>query len=69
MSVSTVDEVSFVSAQDTVADMRDFDDLNDVLVDIDKLPLYQSALDLYETRGIPYRVMRTQFFSCTSDTD
>jgi len=69
LSVSTVDEVSFVSAQDTVADMRDFDDLNDVLVDIDKLPLYQSALDLYETRGIPYRVMRTQFFSCTSDMD
>jgi len=73
LTVSTVeDENSFVSAEDTVADMRDFDDLNDVndaMVDIEKLALYQSALDLYETSGIPYRIMRTEFVGCDSDLE
>lgn len=73
LTVSTVeDETSFVSAEDTVADMRDFDDLNDVndaMVDIEKLALYQSALDLYETSGIPYRIMRTEFVGCESDLE
>ena len=31
LTVSSVDNESFVSAQDTIADLADFDDLNDVL--------------------------------------
>lgn len=67
LSISTLEEISFVSAQDTVADLRDFDDLTDY--ETEKLALYQSALDLYETSGIPYRVMRTDFLGCSSDTE
>jgi len=67
LSISTLEEISFVSAQDTVADLRDFDDLTDY--ETEKLALYQSALDLYETAGIPYRVMRTDFVGCSSDLE
>ena len=67
LSISTLEEISFVSAQDTVADLRDFDDLTDY--ETEKLALYQSALDLYETSGIPYRVMRTDFLGCSSDLE
>jgi len=67
LSISTLEEISFVSAQDTVADLRDFDDLTDH--ETEKLALYQSALDLYETSGIPYRVMRTDFLGCSSDLE
>jgi len=67
LSISTLEEVSFVSAQDTVADLRDFDDLTEC--DTEKLAFYQTALDLYETNGIPYRVMRTEFLGCNSDTE
>ena len=41
LSISTLEEVSFVSAQDTVADLRDFDDLGDEMVSTDQLALYQ----------------------------
>ena len=41
LSISTLEEVSFVSAQDTVADLRDFDDLGDEVVSTDQLALYQ----------------------------
>ena len=44
LSISTLEEVSFVSAQDTVADLRDFDDLGDDLVGTDQLALYQVRL-------------------------
>ena len=44
LSISTLEEVSFVSAQDTVADLRDFDDLGDELVSTDQLALYQVLL-------------------------
>jgi hypothetical protein len=67
LSISTLEEISFVSAQDTVADLRDFDDLTDH--ETEKLALYQSALDLYETSGIPYRVMRTDFLGCSTDLE
>jgi len=68
ISVSTLEEVSFVSAQDTVADLRDFDDLQDY-PELEHLPLYQAALELYETDGIPYRVMRTDFVGCSNDLE
>ena len=66
ISISSLEEVSFVSAQDTVADLRDFDDLAEL--DTEKLSLYQSALDTYEASGIQYRVLRTEFLGCGSDT-
>lgn len=70
LSVSTLEEVSFVSAEETVADLRDFDDLPEVpILSAEKMALYQSALDLYETSGIPYRVMRTEFVGCSSDLE
>ena len=40
ISISSLEEVSFVSAQDTVADLRDFDDLAEL--DTEKLSLYQT---------------------------
>ena len=67
ISISSLEEVSFVSAQDTVADLRDFDDLAEL--DTEKLALYQSALDTYESSGIEYRVLRTEFLGCSSDTE
>ena len=44
LSISTLEEVSFVSAQDTVADLRDFDDLGDEMVSTDQLAFYQVSL-------------------------
>jgi len=69
LSISTLEEVSFVSAQDTVADLRDFDDLGDDLVGTDQLALYQAALACHEGGGIPYRVLRTDFLHCASDVE
>ncbi|XP_023325632.1 mitoguardin [Eurytemora carolleeae] len=68
LSVSSLDDVSFVSAEDSIADLRDFDENNEPL-DLDKLVLYKAALEVHETSGIPYRVMRTDFLGCASDTD
>lgn len=73
-SVSTLDDISFVSAEEGlgaeegVADLTDFDDINEP-VDVDKLFLYKIAVDEHEKNGIPYRVMRTEFLGCSSDTD
>ena len=67
LSISSLEEVSFVSAQDTVADLRDFDDLADL--DTEKLALYQNALDTYESSGIEFRVMRTDFVGVSSDLE
>ena len=67
LSISSLEEVSFVSAQDTVADLRDFDDLTEL--DTEKLGLYQKALDKYESSGIEYRVMRTDFVGVSSDLE
>jgi len=67
VSISSLEDVSFVSAQDTVADIRDFDDLTEL--DTEKLALYQHALDVYESSGIEYRVLRTEFVGCASDLE
>ena len=32
--MSTLDEISFVSAEDTIADLRDFEDLHDIQIDV-----------------------------------
>ncbi|GFG34953.1 hypothetical protein Cfor_08592 [Coptotermes formosanus] len=60
---------SFVSAQDEVADLREFEEFVDIFPDSDSLPLYQSALQKLEQDGIPYRCLRTQMVHCSSDVE
>ncbi|CAK1550116.1 unnamed protein product [Leptosia nina] len=59
---------SFASAEDQVADLRDFDDLTESLPEIENLELYQMALKQLET-GIPYRTLRTDVLQCSSDSE
>ncbi|XP_054281997.1 mitoguardin-like [Macrosteles quadrilineatus] len=60
---------SFVSAQDQVADLREFEEFVDLCTDTDQLPLYQSALRQFEDVGIPYRTLRTEMVHCSSDVE
>lgn len=70
LSVSSVDQDSFVSAQDTIADLRDFEDLNEIVGDTDAAQkLYLEALEHLEKNGIPYRTIRTDFVGCANDTE
>jgi len=70
LSVSSVDQDSFVSAQDTIADLRDFEDLNEIVGETDaKEKLYLEALEHLEKNGIPYRTIRTDFVGCANDTE
>lgn len=70
LSVSSVDQDSFVSAQDTIADLRDFEDLNEIVGETDaKQKLYLEALEHLEKDGIPYRTIRTEFVGCANDTE
>ena len=46
--------------QDTVADLKDFDDLLEQ--DTGKLGLYQTALDVYETSGIEVELTNWLYF-------
>lgn len=38
-----------------MADLREFDEYADLNVNVDELPLYQSALKYFEEHGILYR--------------
>ena len=38
-----------------MADLREFDEYADLNVNVEELPLYQSALKHFEENGIPYR--------------
>jgi len=70
LSVSSVDQDSFVSAQDTIADLRDFEDLNEIVGETDATEkLYLEALEHLEKNGIPYRSIRTDFVGCANDTE
>ncbi|XP_067002521.1 mitoguardin [Anabrus simplex] len=60
---------SFVSAQDEVADLREFEEFAEIPPDYDSLPLYQSALQQFEESGIPYRCLRTEMVRCSSDVE
>ena len=61
---------SFVSAQDTIADLRDFEDLNEIVGETDaKEALYLEALEHLEKDSIPYRSIRTEFVGCVNDTE
>ena len=69
LSVSSVDQESFVSAQDTIADLRDFEDLDIAGSKGTSSELYFQALNHLESKGIPCRSIRTDFVQCTSDSD
>ncbi|XP_062524305.1 mitoguardin isoform X2 [Bombyx mori] len=59
---------SFASAEDQVADLRDFDDLSEALPELENLELYQAAVKQLEN-GIPYRTLRTEVVQCGSDAE
>uniref|UniRef100_A0A6M2DKV9 Putative mitoguardin n=1 Tax=Xenopsylla cheopis TaxID=163159 RepID=A0A6M2DKV9_XENCH len=60
---------SFASAQDQVADLREFEEFNEMFPDLNKLPLYKTALKQFEENGIPYRSLRTELVHCGSDVE
>lgn len=66
-SISSIE--SFVSAQDMIADLREFDEFPDLNQDLQHLGLYQAALRQLEDGGIPYRTLRTEHMKCQSDID
>ncbi|CAH2104348.1 unnamed protein product [Euphydryas editha] len=59
---------SFASAEDQVADLRDFDDLTESVAEIENYELYQNAVKELEA-GIPYRTLRTEVVGCGSDAE
>ncbi|CAB3230712.1 unnamed protein product [Arctia plantaginis] len=59
---------SFASAEDQVADLRDFDDLTEALPELENFELYQAAVKHFEN-GIPYRTLRTEVVQCSSDSE
>ncbi|CAH1395808.1 unnamed protein product [Nezara viridula] len=60
---------SFVSAQDEIADLREFEEYLDLSTDVEKLPFYQAAVKQFEEHGIPYRCLRTEMVHCSSDLE
>ncbi|XP_068902701.1 mitoguardin isoform X1 [Tenebrio molitor] len=58
---------SFASAQDIVADLREFEEFSDYFPDLEQFPLYQAALRHLENGGIPCRTLRTELVKCGSD--
>ncbi|XP_018572052.1 mitoguardin [Anoplophora glabripennis] len=58
---------SFASAQDQVADLREFEEFSDYFPDLEAHPLYQAALRQLEDGGIPCRTLRTDLVKCGSD--
>ncbi|XP_046961011.1 mitoguardin [Vanessa cardui] len=59
---------SFASAEDQVADLREFDDLAESVAEIENYELYQTAVKQLEG-GIPYRTLRTEVVGCGSDAE
>ncbi|XP_058054669.1 mitoguardin [Anopheles bellator] len=60
---------SFASALDQVADLREFEDYAETFSDIERYPLYSSALEIIDERQIPCRTLRTDMVGCASDTE
>ncbi|XP_050302081.1 mitoguardin [Anthonomus grandis grandis] len=58
---------SFASAQDQVADLKEFEEFSDYFPDLESYPLYQMALRQLENGGIPCRTLRTEVVKCGSD--
>ncbi|XP_063241749.1 mitoguardin [Bacillus rossius redtenbacheri] len=60
---------SFASAQDEIADLREFEEFAECFPDAEELPLYQEARAQFESAGIPYRTLRTETVHCSSDLE
>ncbi|XP_059622491.1 mitoguardin [Phlebotomus argentipes] len=61
---------SFASALDQVADLREFEEFTEVFAaSADKYPFYQSALRHMEEHPVPYRTMRTELVTCSTDLE
>lgn len=61
---------SFASAQDQVADLREFEEFSEFFPDLESFPLYQNALRQLENGGgIPCRTLRTELVKCGSDVE
>ncbi|CAH1105664.1 unnamed protein product [Psylliodes chrysocephalus] len=58
---------SFASAQDMVADLREFEEFSEYFPDLESYQLYQSALRQVENGGIPCRTLRTEAVKCGTD--
>lgn len=58
---------SFASALDQVADLRDFEGLENA--DHREFPFYQTALQQHEECSIPYRTLFTDLTHCSNDTE
>ncbi|KAM3964862.1 mitoguardin [Aphomia sociella] len=59
---------SFASAEDQVADLRDFDEFTEIVPELDNLELYQMAVKQFDS-GIPYRTLRTEVVQCSTDSE
>ncbi|XP_063705311.1 mitoguardin [Culicoides brevitarsis] len=60
---------SFASALDQIADLREFEDFLEALPEMEKYPLYQSAVKHLEEQPVPYRSIRTEMVNCSSDAE
>jgi len=70
ISFSSVDDESFVSAQDTIADLKDFEDFDfNGEPRTDDMELYEQAMNHLEKSGIPCRILRTEFVGVQSDAE
>jgi len=70
ISFSSVDDESFVSAQDTIADLKDFEDFDlNGEPKLGETELYEQAVNHLEKSGIPCRMIRTDFVGVESDAE
>ena len=60
---------SFHSAEGEADELADLDELAELASAAGESPLYQSALELYESDGIPFRTLRTARVGCDSDVE
>lgn len=60
---------SFASALDQIADLRDFEDFIEYFPEMEKYPLYQSAIKHLEEQPIPYRSLQSELVGCNSDAE
>lgn len=52
-----------------IADIREFEEFADTISDMEKFPLYQSAMRHFEETPIPVRQIRTEMVNCASDLE
>lgn len=52
-----------------IADIREFEEFADTMPDMERYPLYQSAIKHFEESPIPVRIMRTEMVNCASDLE